>query len=37
MLHEDKWDVTLVDIDSPNWILKRLLLKINDGIFTQLF
>jgi len=37
ILHEDKWDINLIDINSPNWILEKLLVKINGGVFTELF
>jgi len=31
------WDINLLNIDSPNWVLIKLLSKINEGISTELF
>jgi len=33
----DNWDVNLINFDAEEWILKKLLSKINNGIFTELF
>jgi len=37
ILHEDFWDINLIDINSPNWILEKILVKIYNGSFTNLF
>jgi len=37
ILNEIQWDINLINMNSPNWILIKLLLKINDGIFPELF
>jgi len=37
ILNEVPWDLSLINFDSPNWILIKLLSKINDGIFPELF
>jgi len=37
ILNEVQWDITLINLNSPNWILVKLLSRINDGIFPELF
>jgi len=37
LLSEDKWNVNLINFNVPEWILKKLLSKINEGAFTELF
>jgi len=34
---DDYWDVNLINFNTSKWVLNKLLSKINDGIFTELF
>jgi len=33
----DHWDVQLINFETSEWVLNKLLSKINEGIFTELF
>jgi len=37
LVSEDHWDVNLINFNTAEWVLNKLLSKINEGVFTELF
>jgi len=37
MFSENKWDINLLNENLPNFMLKKLLLKIRNGIIPKLY